>query len=72
MDNLAKKQNIFAYSFVSEHSTHFFFYIEKKKNIFSVGGGGLDVLPTILSEVSDAIQFLRVQDLLVCICIEAR
>ena len=38
MDTLANiSQNIFAYTFVSEHSKHFFLFREKK-NFFSVGG----------------------------------
>ena len=38
LDTLAKSsQNIFLYSFVSDHSKHFLF-IFRKKNIFSGGG----------------------------------
>ena len=37
-DTLAKTwQTIFAYSFVSEHSKHFFCYFEKKKIVFFRG-----------------------------------
>ena len=45
MDILASiLQNIFAYSFVSEHSKHFL-YFEKKKNLAFFSGVGVDPLP---------------------------
>ena len=57
-NTLAKlSKTIFAYSFVSEHSMHFFFILRKNLHFLEKGGGAGSSTPPPLFDASEWMQF---------------